>query len=99
MGDGAPKAEEASGEGIEMDRIDVARNSGVAAADISRDPPYRGRRPPPRPSPARGGGRGGLTGGGSGPGGRPPAEGGIQFGPDRVRLPGPLSRRGDMRAS
>src|SRR2546429_1988401 len=44
MSDGAPKAEHSSRQRIEMDRIDVARNGGVTATDISRDPPYRGGR-------------------------------------------------------
>src|SRR5438552_4085617 len=82
MSDGAPKAEEASDQRIEMDRVDVARNSGVTATDISRYPPYRGGRrgrvlapkfgrvPPPR---LAGEGGVGLA-----------AEVGTRFGPDAI---------------
>jgi hypothetical protein len=40
MGDGAPKAEELGDEWIEVDRIDIAGDGGVAATEISRDAPY-----------------------------------------------------------
>src|SRR5438132_14190760 len=39
MGDGAPKTEQSSGQGIEMNGIDVARYGGVTAPDIARDVP------------------------------------------------------------
>jgi hypothetical protein len=58
MGDGAAKAEEASDEWIEVDRIDVARHGLVARTDISRDAPDsggRGGRPLTLPFAAGGG--------------------------------------------
>src|SRR5256886_11303555 len=44
MGDGAAEAEQSSGQRVEVDRVDIAGNRGVAATDISRDAPDRGRR-------------------------------------------------------
>ena len=56
MGDGAAEAEQSSGQRVEVDRVDIAGNRGVAATDISRDPPYgRWIGAPTLPSP-RGGG-------------------------------------------
>src|SRR5205807_8059258 len=80
-----------------MDRIDVARNSGVAAADISRDPPYRGRRRgrvlAPKfvlihPPPLAGEGRVGVA-----------VEVGTRFGPDGVTLDGSLSAQVELAAA
>ena len=39
VSDGASKAEEASGERIQMDWIDITGDGGVAATDIPRDAP------------------------------------------------------------
>src|SRR5438552_834156 len=83
MSDGAPKAEEASGQRIQMDWIDVAGNGGVAAPDIAGDAPDGGGRPPTPTLPREGGGRFG-GGGGFGAGGRCAMQVGARFGPDRV---------------
>src|SRR5947209_11014074 len=60
VGDRARKAEEARNQRIHVDWIDVARDGGVATADVPRDAPEgRWRTPPPTPPPSGGGGGGG----------------------------------------
>src|SRR5438105_4905765 len=57
VGDGAPKTEQSRGQRVEVDRVDVAGDGGVATTDISRDAPDGGwYGAPTLPSPASGGG-------------------------------------------
>src|SRR5438552_9283476 len=85
MSDGAPKAEEASGQRIQMDWIDIAGDGGVAAPDIAGDAPDGGERPPTPTLRREGGGRF-RGGGGFGAVGRCAMQVGARFGPDGVTI-------------
>src|SRR5207253_8881497 len=64
VGAGAPKTEQSRGQRVEVDRVDVARDGGVAATGACRYPPDGGWWQPPTPTlPHKGGGGSGVGGG------------------------------------